>query len=212
MRILVTLAVLLSTSVAAAQAPGLTRISDPEDPPVGMAPMAATRVEEAVQLERVDYRNQIMLSDGLSVAAVLSGAMMGNEAGGQLALLGVSGYLVGAPLVHLAHGRGGAAVKSFGLRTALPMLGMVAGFKLGPNDLTCVESGAPSPEQPSHSHGGCTGSITGMIGGLVIGTISASILDAKYLSNYEVARRVPTWTANVGHVRGGMTVAISGSF
>lgn len=205
MRILPVLAILMTSSIAAAQAPGQTLEYVPaetHDEPI------------AAQTETVSYRKQVLLADGLSVAAIALGPVLARDSdgGGRLALLGVAGYMLGAPLVHLAHGRGGAAFKSLGLRTALPMLGALAGFKVGPNDLVCAQT-AQSYEG-GHGGGSCPGgSITGALGGLLIGSIAAAAIDAKYLARYETTRTAPTWSASVHHVRGGgMTVGVSGGF
>lgn len=203
MRILPVAAILLSSSLAAAQAPGQTLEYVPDDEPI-TAP--------ALALETVSYRKQVLLADGLSVAAIALGPVLARDgSGGKLAMLGVAGYVFGAPLVHLAHGRGGAAFKSLGLRTALPMLGAIAGFKLGPNDLMCGQS---ESSETGHGGGGCPGgSISGAIGGLLIGSIAAAAIDSKYLARYETMRTAPTWSAGVQHVRGGgMTVGVSGGF
>ena len=203
MRILSVAAILLSSSIAAAQAPGQTlEYAEANDEPTS-AP---------TQVETVSYRKQVLLADGLSVAAIALGPVLArDEAGGKLAMLGMAGYVFGAPIVHLVHGRGGAAFKSLGLRTALPMLGALAGFKLGPNDLACAQS---SDSFEGGHGGGCPGgSISGALGGLLIGSIAAAAIDSKYLARYETMRTAPAWSASVQHVRGGgMTVGVSGGF
>jgi hypothetical protein len=205
MRILPVAAILFSSSIAAAQAPGQTLEQVQDDEPIA-AP--------ALQQETVSYRKQILVADGLSVAAIALGPVLARDtdSGGRLAMLGVAGYMFGAPLVHLAHGRGGAAFKSLGLRTALPMLGALAGFKLGPNDLVCAQSSESF--DGGHGGGSCPGgSISGAIGGLLIGSIAAAAIDAKYLAHYETMRTAPTWSASMQPVRGGgMTVGVSGGF
>lgn len=205
MRTVIIAAILLSSTVAAAQAPGQTPLYTPDE---------ELTVAPALRMEKVSYRKQVLLVDGLSVAAMLTGPLLANgdtDAGGRLSMLGVAGYVVGAPIVHLAHGRVGAAAASLGLRTALPLAGMMAGFKLGPNDLAC--SGAASPDGEGGHGGSCEGSITGAIGGLLLGTVAAVTIDAKYLTTYERVRTVPTWSASVNHVRGGgMTFGVNGSF
>jgi len=207
MRNAIIAAVLLSSSVAAAQAPGQTTSYAADEE------LTAAR---SLRMETVSYRKQVLIVDGLSVAAIVIGPLLAagdTDAGGSLSLIGLAGYVVGAPIVHLSHGRVGAAAASFGLRTALPIAGMMAGFKLGPNDLAC--SGSSPAEDGGHGDGGgCSGSITGAMGGLLLGTIAAVTIDAKYLSNYErVATTQPTWSASVQNVKGGgMTFGVNGSF
>ncbi len=206
MRTVIIAAILFSSSVAAAQAPGQTPLYTADE---------ELTVAPALRMEKVSYRKQVLIVDGLSVAAILSGPILasgGSEGGGSVSMLGVAGYVVGAPIVHLAHGRLGAAAASFGLRTALPIAGMMAGFKLGPNDLAC--SGSSPSESGGHGGGGdCSGSITGALGGLLLGTVAAVAIDAKYLTSYERVRTVPTWSASVQNVKGGgMTFGVNGSF
>lgn len=189
----------LSTSIAAAQAPGQTMSWEPE-----VAPPSATQP----QTTTVNYRNDVLLADGLSLGLVLLAAPTHSP---QLAGLGVSGYFLAAPIVHIAHGRGTAALESFGLRATLPLAGAYLGFKLGPQDIACADA---APTDGGLRGGGCEdqGSIVGMLLGGLAGGVTAMVLDTKYLAKYEKHVAAPTWSASIAPSRGGATVGVAGTF
>ncbi|MEZ4371506.1 MAG: hypothetical protein R3B07_11805 [Polyangiaceae bacterium] len=62
------------------------------------------------ETERVWYGWQTLTADGATVA-------LGAATGGA----GLVGYFFAVPAIHLAHGRGGAALASLGFRTVLPI-------------------------------------------------------------------------------------------
>lgn len=200
MRIAVAAAVLLvTTSIAAAQAPGETMSWDPDPVP----PSAAT------ERVTVSYRGQVIAADVASLGlAVLSPALAPDAP--SLSALGVTGFFVAAPLVHLAHGRGSAAAKSLALRVGLPFVGGLVGYRIGPNDLSCVESVG---EDGSVPHGGCGdhGSLLGLLLGVAAGGVTAMYVDARYLSSYETTRPA-TWTAGLRPTHGGMSLSVRGAF
>src|SRR4051812_39722594 len=65
--------------------------------------------------ERRWYGWQVMLADAASVGLIYAGAKGDN---GTLVALGVAGALTLPPLIHLAHGSQGDALKSFAVRAA----------------------------------------------------------------------------------------------
>ena len=201
MRIAVAAAVLVAmTSIAAAQAPGETMSFDPENPPGA--------VERDPKTITVNYRRDIMLADGLSLGLILAAPAADNE---ELAGWGVAGYFLAAPIVHVAHGRGVQAVQSFGLRAGLPLLGGLAGYRLGPNDMVC-DLGRPDP-QYGDGGGGCPeGSISGMLVGALAGGVTAVVLDWKYLTKYQKTVPAPSWSASIRPTHGGASVGVSGTF
>jgi hypothetical protein len=202
MRIAVLVAALVaSTSIAAAQAPGQTMSWDPEVPPPAAAPV---RVEPTT----VSYRGQIITADVASFGLMLVGPLVDDNEP-DLSGIGFAGYFLAAPLVHAAHGRGGAAVKSLGLRIGLPFLGGLVGYRLGPDDMACVQAGTDGRAP----HGGCGdhGSLIGLLLGAAAGAGTAMYVDAKYLSHYETTR-VVTWSAGIAPTRGGAALSFSGSF
>jgi hypothetical protein len=203
MRIAVVAAVLLVlTSIAAAQAPGETMTWDPEDPPGA--------VQRDPQTIRVNYRNDILLADGLWVGTLLVSAATENE---ELAGWSVAGYFLAAPIVHVAHGRGVQALQSFGLRAGLPLLGGMIGYRMGPDDTACTY-GASNPEYDSPDRGTCpdNGSISGMAFGMLAGSVTAMIVDAKFLTKYTKVVPASSWSASIKPTRGGATFGVSGAF
>jgi hypothetical protein len=192
-RSLAILAVLLTSSIAAAQAPGETLSFDPQLPPGQVEPAPTT----------ISYRAHILAADGISLGLIALGPLASDDA--ELSALGLGGYFLAAPLVHLSHGRGAAAVKSLALRAGLPFAGALVGYRVGPNDLVCDQIGEGG------THESCPGgSVTGMVVGMLAGGVTAIVVDAKYLARHE--RRTPTWTASVTPTSGGMTVGIGGAF
>lgn len=201
MRIAVIAAVLVVlTSVAAAQAPGETMSWAPEEtPPSSQAP----------QVVKASYRGQVLLADGLSLGMIILGPVGGND---ELTGLGFAGYFVGAPIVHIAHGRGGAALQSLGLRMGLPILGGMIGYRLGPNDVVCNEGRGDPQYGDGGACGGDHGSITGLLVGALAGAVTASVVDATYLTTYEKRVARPSWSASLRPMHGGASVGIAGSF
>lgn len=200
MRIAIAAAVLLvTTSIAAAQAPGETMSWDPEPAPPGAAMERVT----------VSYRGQIIAADVASLGLAVLSPSIAPEAP-TLSALGVTGFFVAAPLVHLAHGRGSAAAKSLALRVGLPFAGALVGYRLGPDDLSCVQSVGADGSAP---HGDCGdhGSIIGLLLGAAAGGVTAVYVDVKYLSRYETTRPA-TWTAGIQPTRGGMSLSVRGAF
>lgn len=93
---------------------------------------------------------------------------------GALVGLGVLGYAIGAPIVHGAHGRGGAALGSLALRVGLPIAGAAIGAQI-------KKGCSHSPSSNADSFDICLD--FGYMGeGLVTGMLLASALDAGLLS------------------------------
>ena len=113
------------------------------------------------------YGWQTLISDGTSLLLVpLLGTRIAS--GETVAYVAVGGYLLGAPVVHLAHGRPGMAAASLGLRVVMPLAGALVGAGL---------------ER-------CRGDLCGLGGALVggaLGVISATVIDAAALTHETVA-------------------------
>jgi hypothetical protein len=94
-----------------------------------------------------NYTWQVAATDATLISAAFAGfALEGKDASidylasNTLMAVGGIGYFVGAPIVHIAHGRYGRAGVSFAIRTGLPMaLGAFAAqFKsCSPNEFFC---------------------------------------------------------------------------
>jgi hypothetical protein len=194
-----TVLLVATTSIASAQAPGQTMSWEPEAaPPSAAVPQTIT----------VSYRGQVLLSDGLSLGLVFAGAYSDNPL---LSVTGMTGYLVAAPIVHIAHGRGTAALGSFGLRAGLPMIGSMLGNRIGPRDTGCAANTPDGGFQQDDSR--CNdGSRSGLLVGALVGVAAAIVVDTKYLAKYERHVAVPSWTASINPIHGGVNVGVSGSF
>jgi hypothetical protein len=88
-------------------------------------------------------------------------------------------YVLGAPVVHAAHGRAGAAVGSLALRVALP----IAGIYLGAAAANCSA-------QFHHEDDQC--GLTESVIGFGLGMLAASVIDATALSWETVEKKTPT--------------------
>jgi hypothetical protein len=81
--------------------------------------------EPPVATESHWYGWQTLLTDGGAIALPVLASTLGNEPATTVALCaGAGAFVLGAPIVHLAHGREGAFALSLGLRLALPALGL----------------------------------------------------------------------------------------
>lgn len=90
----------------------------------------------------------------------------GREVGVVSATVFVAGYALGAPIVHVAHGRPLTGLGSFGLRVVLPVLGAYIGL-------------AAVPCPPSREEGCGLGALPL---GFAIGAMVASVIDAAALA------------------------------
>jgi hypothetical protein len=160
---------------------------------VGMRPPADAAAGARVPTVEVtrSYGNQTLVTDGVAVIAVVAGAGTGTRA---LGVVGVGFYLLGGPVVHLSHDRGGAAFGSLMLRAGLPLLGFAAGCGLddGNGEFACLGGAA--------------------IGGL-LGVVGAVVIDSAVLSNERVA--VPAAGLQLGLIPrsdGGFAVTVGRRF
>jgi hypothetical protein len=82
--------------------------------------------EPPVATESHWYGWQTLLTDGGAIALPVIASTFRNEPATTVALCAGAGvFVLGAPIVHLAHGRPGAFALSLGLRLALPGLALV---------------------------------------------------------------------------------------
>jgi len=137
--------------------------------PMISRPAVAQEVRSEAPVELLHYGSVIAVTD---LAAIVTASVAGGAQSGQGAIVGAGIYLLGGPLVHLAHGRPSRAVGSFALRLFLPAGGGLVGG--------LVASAAQS---------GCHGEMCGLgiLAGLVLGgglgALSAMIVDAAYLGH-----------------------------
>jgi len=132
------------------------------------------------------------MADGISLASAVVGGLA-EPTGEPLLWIAGGGYLLGAPIVHLAHGNPGRAVASLGLRVGLPVAFVGVG--------TVLED--------------CQGQdfcgLASVLIGVPLGMATAIALDAAVLSRDTVKRPfaiVPTATLGTRSA----TVGLSGAF
>ncbi len=90
--------------------------------------------------------------------------------------IGIVGYLVAAPSLHLSRGHYGRAAASFGMRVALPTIGVLVGALIAPPD--CPREGVVClPPGP--------------LVGLGLGVIAAVVLDAALLGDAPAPSKAP---------------------
>ncbi|MCA9642971.1 MAG: hypothetical protein H6718_07935 [Polyangiaceae bacterium] len=116
------------------------------------------------EMETVSYGWQTLTADGLTaVATVTTGGV------------GAVGYFFAVPIIHLAHGRAGAALASFGFRSVLPI-----GFALG---AIALDNGG------DHGYGP-------PLLGAIAGVATAIALDAAWLARETRPKREPPKAAS----------------
>lgn len=116
--------------------------------------------------DRPWYGWQTLTTDGVAVGAMVSiGLVRDWGVAGALGLVGTSSYLLGAPIIHAAHGRWGAAFGSLGLRT-VPILLSVGIASCG----------------LAHPFGEVSGACAGLIPLAVLTTLAPIVLDPALLA------------------------------
>ncbi len=218
--------VVLASAVAASEGIALADDSAPAAVASPAAPPAAPASEPPVRTVIVYapppapaakgewYGWQTLTVDGASTALVLAGVGVGaganGTAGAALSLAGVTGFAVGAPIVHAVHGQWGIAAADLGLRAGAVALGAFVGHEVG----RATSSGCSSNSVPL----GCLGSsLDGLAIGATAGAVIASVLDAALLSQDKpVPQETPapsfSWTPSVSMVKGGGTGGVTGTF
>ncbi len=152
-----------------------------DDLPPGLTPPTAMSADHR------SYRGEVLLYDGISDALIVGG--LSGAGGGFPVMLGLGGYLVAGPDVHLRHGHTGRAIASLALRIALPSLGWYVGS----------QSGGDDPEIAA-------GLLA--LGGMVI----AQAVDIGVLARDDDPPPPRSIAPSIMPARGGATVGVSGSF
>jgi hypothetical protein len=80
------------------------------------------------------YGWQTLIVDAASLGALFAAPAAGYPWTARLRPLGAGAYLIGGPIVHVAHGRWGRALASLSLRTGLPIVAALGGAGLGRAD------------------------------------------------------------------------------
>jgi hypothetical protein len=137
------------------------------------------------------YRLEVVAVDASAVAALAIGHNSNAVIG-----LSIATYALGAPILHIAHGRIGTGVASLFLRAGLPLLGGLAGYALTAD----MPDGNDLP-----------GWAGGVAVGLIAGTIAASAIDVGvFAKGDEAPPRVAPAVAPTS--QGGMTFGLAGRF
>lgn len=181
--------VLLATSLAYADPPGMT-------PEVAPAPQPAQPGDRGVP----GYRGWTLGADAAAVGLLLVAADREDEG---LAKLSLATYLLGAPLVHVMKDRPTRGLTSLGLRVGLPIVGAMLGEALH-SEPQC-ESG--------YDYVDCSdGPSDEAVLGVVVGIIAASAIDSVYLAKGEAPKPQPQWSPSVRGTQGGFALGVNGRF
>jgi hypothetical protein len=188
--LLLSATLLIAQAGIASAAPDLLPPPSPAQPPDVDAPG-----------DTVWYGYKLMLADAASVALVMAGASTNSDA---LAMTGLGGTFLGAPLVHAVEGRGGRAVGSLGLRLLMPIAGAaLAGW-------------AYDRDHRDDRECDCMGGAFAMMGGMVLGMGTAMLVDALVLgwrteapvSKHKTVALIPS----IAVTPGGGSLGLAGRF
>jgi hypothetical protein len=194
-------ALVLRAGTAAGQTAPLT----PERWPAATPAVAAEPTAPAPPPATRWYGWQTLLADfGALALTVGLGASVDehNDAAVAAAVVtGVSGFVLGGPIVHAAHGHWQKAGGSFALRGGLMLLGGLVGWGLG----------ADACSQYVYDHEGCALGYAAV--GLVAGAAASIIVDASFLAREPVPTTAPRPTQFVfAPTRGGGGLSLIGHF
>jgi hypothetical protein len=174
-------------------------------PILALVPLAALLAAPPALAESApasDYRwygFELLAADALSLTAMYAGAASGTDA---LAVPGVVGLFVAAPLVHAVEGNGGRALGSLGVRLVLP----IAGAALASWDYDRNDKGDGCD---------CMGGALATFGGFALGLVSAMAVDALVLGWEREApppRKQLSLVPTVAVTPGGGGVGLAGRF
>jgi hypothetical protein len=150
---------------------------------------AAARSEPEAPTVEHHYGAETFAADGISAGVMLASLFLPSTRG-VVGSIGLGGYVLAAPALHLSHGNPGRALGSLGLRLGLPVAlgagGAYVGFALASKGCVGIQ---------------CFGSVVvaALLGGvgLVGGMVSASVLDGSLLARERVPVHAPVVTPPV---------------
>jgi hypothetical protein len=143
------------------------------------------------------------------------GAGAGGAGGSAVALTGLGGVALGAPIVHAAHGQWAIAFADLGMRVGAATLGGFVGAEVG---TAAAGNGCKSQLL------GCLGdTVDGLAIGAAVGAFAASVVDAAVLAREpSLANETPatpvapaanfSWSPSVSMVKSGATAGLAGTF
>lgn len=170
--------VLTFLSLAVSTGVGTARAEPPGPGPVS----ASTERSYAGQTILVDAIGASLFGGGLLLAAEDSGASVA------LSLLGLGTYALGAPIVHGAHDRWGAATGSFFLRILVVPVAGLAGGAVGAK---ACPSGSEGEDTGIGIARGVGCFVRGAAVGGLLGMVAVSAVDATLLANEPTAPASP---------------------
>jgi hypothetical protein len=133
------------------------------------------------------YRLEVFALDAGATVALVAGNRNSAVVG-----LALGTYVLGAPILHLMHGRQGTAMVSLGLRVGLPLLVGMIGSR------AFADSSDPDSDGP----------IAGAALGVMTGAVTASAIDIGALAAGDERPHLAVTPAS----HGGMTFGLAGSF
>ena len=155
------------------------------------------------------YGWQTLASDAVSLGSIPLELSSASPSASYLFFASLSGYALGAPAIHVAHGHWRLAGEDLALRVGAVTVGSLLGAALG-------KPGTPS---------GCDGmrasclpdNGNGLFVGATIGAVAAALLDASLLArDARPAETAPTpafaWLPSASLVSGGATAGVGGTF
>jgi hypothetical protein len=183
-----------------------TAVHDPEVP--DFAPSSLSTTPRVSRVPRVWYGWQTLTTDGASLAALGLAAVSDSNGAQQLfAIASLTGFSLGAPIVHAAHGHWGIAGADFAMRVGGTLLGALTGFGVGAAAGSCSGSGC---------FGELNDAADGMVVGAALGLVAASAIDAAVLA-HETVRSPASDSAfsfrpSVKVLKGGASAGVGGTF
>jgi hypothetical protein len=157
---------------------------------------ARVDVADKAPAETVWYGWQTLTTDAASLA--LAGLSLASDGPGSERVFGVtaaSAFVLGAPIVHAAHGNLGRGVGSLALRVGMPALGLVVGVLVG-SALPTSNTGTFSDLDNAVSN-----IAYGVLVGTLVGAAGASAIDAGALAREKLPATSREASASRGALR-----------
>lgn len=186
---------------------GMTSAARAQDGPPGVAPYVdpVPYAYPAPPTREVSYAATTLVLDAAAIGMIGLAVVRTDGDGLGLVSLGMSTYLLGAPIAHAAHGQLSSAFASIGLRAGLPILGAIAGARIGPRDqVDCVADAACDDSTSS--------STAGIVLGAGAGVLAAIVLDSGFLARKRVVDRAPYFVPTTAVTPYGFSIGVGGAF
>lgn len=159
---------------------------------------ASDKPEDEPTTERRWYGWQTIATDASAITLLALAANVEETAQSPLIAAAIGTYVLGAPIVHAAHGHIGKSAGSLALRLMAPAAWVGMGAMVSACDQAHESSCVVLP-------------IIAGVGGIALGVLFPSILDAAVIAREDVPKTV-SWTPTVQLAKSGGTVGIAGTF